>query len=111
LIEKYSFKKICSLLADSLEEKSFELEEILQKASVLRETVHAQEEHFSNLAASKTELENMVSCEDDHPVKASATQHELISTEQALNASGVKLIELAEEKKLLAWQNNHMQVI
>jgi hypothetical protein len=98
-------------LTDSLEEKTFELEEIQQRASILRETIHTQEEHFSNLAASKTELENLVPCEN-HPMEASApTQHDLISAEQALNASGIKLIELAEEKKLLAWQNNHMQVI
>jgi hypothetical protein len=94
---------------DSLEDKVFELEEVHQKTSCLRETAHAQEEQFESLSASKAELENMISCKDP-PSAVRPTPHDLVAAEKADRARGIKLIELTEEKKLLAWQQTHLLV-
>lgn len=83
-----------------------------QQESALREAVDAQEEQFSSLLADIADLEKLMLGEEAAPavMADSEKQKELTAVEQAVKASGIKMIELVEGKKLLVWQLNLLKV-
>lgn len=99
-------------MKETFEEKLFELEEMHQQESALREAVDAQEEQFSSLLADIADLEKLMLGEEAAPavMADSEKQKELTAVEQAVKASGIKMIELVEGKKLLVWQLNLLKV-